>query len=93
MTDTSHKSTAIADPPQVMTVDQVCRYLQLSRAKVYRLAGDGELPAVKIGDQWRFFRPEIDRWLIDRSRANVGESTAAADLDLTRPQVSTNGAM
>ena len=40
--------------PQVMTVDQVAEYLQVSKRKVYDLAAAGDIPAAKVGDQWRF---------------------------------------
>ena len=61
--------------PPVMTVDQVAAYLQVSKRTVYNMAAAGELPAAKVGDQWRFYRPEIDRWLRVLSRANVGDLT------------------
>jgi len=61
--------------PPVMTVDQVAEYLQVSKRKVYDLAATGEIPAAKVGDQWRFYRPEVDRWLMVLSRANVGDAT------------------
>ena len=63
------------DFPPVMTVDQVADYLQVSKRKVYDMAAAGDIPAAKVGDQWRFFRPEIDRWLVGLSRANVGDPT------------------
>lgn len=61
--------------PPVMTVDQVAAYLQVSKRTVYNMAAAGELPAAKVGDQWRFYRPEVDRWLMVLSRANVGDPT------------------
>ena len=61
--------------PPVMTVDQVAEYLQVSKRKVYDLAAAGEIPAAKVGDQWRFYRPEVDRWLMVLSRQNVGDAT------------------
>ena len=62
-----------ADFPVVMTVDQVADYLQIGKRTVYNMASAGEIPAAKIGEQWRFFRPEIDRWLTQLSRANVDD--------------------
>ena len=59
------------EPPQVMRVSQVAAYLQVSRRTIYTMAATGQIPAAKVGDQWRFYRPEIDRWLMQRSRANV----------------------
>lgn len=63
------------DFPPVMTVDQVAAYLQVSKRTVYNMAAAGDLPAAKVGDQWRFYRPEIDRWLMVLSRQNVGDPT------------------
>ena len=47
-----------------LTVPQVARYLQLSEAKVYELARSGDLPASKVGSQWRFAQEEIDSWMM-----------------------------
>lgn len=57
--------------PQVMRVSQVAAYLQVSRRTIYTMAATGQMPAAKVGDQWRFYRPEIDRWLRQLSRTNV----------------------
>lgn len=59
----------------VMNVEEVADYLRISKRSVYNLAAAGEMPAAKVGEQWRFYRPEIDRWLIRLSRANAGDPT------------------
>ena len=46
-----------------MTVKQVAEYLQMSDDKIYDMAKKGELPAVKIRQQWRFDHEELDNWL------------------------------
>ena len=62
------------DPfPPVMNVAQVATYLQVSTRTVYSMAAAGEIPAAKVGDQWRFLRPEIDRWLAMLSRKTVSD--------------------
>jgi len=48
---------------QLMTVQQVAEYLQMSNDKIYDMAQKGEIPALKIRQQWRFNREEIDAWL------------------------------
>jgi PTS system nitrogen regulatory IIA component len=53
-----------------MTVKQVAEYLQMSDDKIYDMAKKGELPAVKIRQQWRFDREELDRWLKKTSNLN-----------------------
>ncbi len=46
-----------------LTLDELAEYLKLSRTKLYRIAQKGEIPASKIGAQWRFNREEIDDWV------------------------------
>ena len=84
MSEEQTTDQTVASFPPVMTVDQVAAYLQVSKRTVYNMAAAGELPAAKVGDQWRFYRPEIDRWLRVLSRANVGDSTP---VELVEPVV------
>ena len=49
-----------------MTVKQVSIYLQISVSKVYQMAQEGRIPCCRLGQQWRFDREEIDRWLRSR---------------------------
>jgi excisionase family DNA binding protein len=52
------------DPlPDVMTIEQLCSYLQLSRSTLYKLAQEGKVPGQKVGKHWRFKKDVIDRWL------------------------------
>ncbi len=53
---------------QLMTIEEVARYMRVSRFTVYRMAKDRSIPATKIGRQWRFQREEIDRWVRDQFR-------------------------
>lgn len=46
-----------------MAVKQVAEYLQMSDDKIYDMAKKGELPVVKIRQQWRFDAEELDEWL------------------------------
>ena len=53
-----------SDPlPDVMTIEQLCSYLQLSRSTLYKLAQEGKVPGQKVGKHWRFKKDVIDRWL------------------------------
>ncbi len=46
-----------------LTLDEFAEYLKLSRTKLHRMAQDAEIPASKVGSQWRFDRQEIDAWM------------------------------
>lgn len=46
-----------------LTVEELAAYLKMSRTKLYAMTQKGEIPASKIGNQWRFDRDEIDEWV------------------------------
>jgi excisionase family DNA binding protein len=46
-----------------MTVHDIAAYLRLSEAKVYKLAKEGHLPALRVGKSWRFRKDLIDEWI------------------------------
>jgi excisionase family DNA binding protein len=50
-----------------LTTEEVLTYLKVNPRTIYRLIRTGELPAVRIGRQWRFRRADLDMWL-DRQR-------------------------
>jgi len=52
-------------PPEVMTIDDLASYLQLSKSSLYKLAQDGRVPGQKVGRHWRFHKTAIDAWLIE----------------------------
>jgi excisionase family DNA binding protein len=52
---------------QLMTVEEVAKYLQLNPQTVSRMAQRGELPAAKVGRHWRFRRETLDKFLDDEA--------------------------
>lgn len=46
----------------VLTVEEVARYLRVHQSTIYRLVKRKELPAFRIGSDWRFNVESIDRW-------------------------------
>jgi excisionase family DNA binding protein len=46
-----------------LTTDEVLGYLKVTPRTIYRLIKAGELPAVRVGRQWRFRRTDLDAWL------------------------------
>ena len=44
---------------QLLTLEQVADYLNVDKFTVYRLLNDKELPAFKVGNQWRFKREKL----------------------------------
>jgi excisionase family DNA binding protein len=56
-------------PPEVMTIDELAVYLQVSKSSLYKLAQDGKVPGQKVGRHWRFHREALDRWLTGKGGA------------------------
>ena len=52
------------------TTEDVVAYLNVTPRTIYRLIRTGELPAIRIGHQWRIRQSDLDEWL-DRQRVAV----------------------
>lgn len=51
------------EAPEVMTVEQAARFLQIAEGLVVELAEAGKLPGRKLGPVWRFSRAALIAWL------------------------------
>jgi excisionase family DNA binding protein len=45
---------------EILNLEEASRYLRIKRRTLYSLAARGEVPAAKIGGQWRFRRTQLD---------------------------------
>jgi PTS system nitrogen regulatory IIA component len=50
----------------ILTLEEVAKYLRVSERTVYDCAQKGEIPAGKIRTAWRFKKSEIDKWVNDK---------------------------
>ena len=48
----------------IMTVAELAKYLKVHPSTIYRLLRYRQLPAFKVGSDWRFNRERIDEWRI-----------------------------
>ncbi len=58
-----NKIKSKADYPEIMTVNQVAEYFQISEMTTYKLVQDGSIPAFKIGRHWRVKRDDLDEFI------------------------------
>jgi excisionase family DNA binding protein len=56
---------------RVMTLEEVADYLRVHPSTIYRLLKKKQLPAFKVGSDWRFNLESIDKW---RAEAEQGRS-------------------
>lgn len=60
----------------ILTIPEVADLLRVAEKTVYALAQKGEIPAFKVGGQWRFSRGAIQVWIEERTRAAQQSSGA-----------------
>lgn len=58
---------------EILTLPEVARLLKVADKTVYTMAQKGELPAFKVGGQWRFRRTALDAWIDAKTRRAAGE--------------------
>ncbi|GHV90728.1 PTS fructose transporter subunit IIA [Spirochaetia bacterium] len=66
----------------ILTIEEVAKYLRVSERTVYDWAQKGDIPSGKIGTVWRFKKSEIEKWVNDRltiNRLNPQLSTVQID--------------
>ncbi len=52
----------------LLTLENVAEYLRVHPSTIYRLLKKKQLPAFKVGRDWRFNPESIDRWRVEAER-------------------------
>src|SRR5574344_950962 len=55
----------------ILTIEEVAKYLRVSDRTVYDWAQKGEIPAGKIGTVWRFKKSEVENWVNEKLSSGV----------------------
>jgi excisionase family DNA binding protein len=51
---------------KLLTLSEVAGYLQIAEKTLLKMIHRKEIPSIKIGNQWRFLKQAIDKWLISK---------------------------
>lgn len=60
-----------APKTELMTAIETCRYLKITQRTLYRYLRSRQIPAFKLGKEWRFVRSDLDQWIRNRTRTAV----------------------
>ena len=63
---------------RVLTVQEVSSYLRVHPSTIYRMLKKNQLPAFRVGSDWRFTVEAIDQWREKAGSGAVGEPAASA---------------
>ena len=55
-----------------LSVAEICTYLGIKRDTVYKWISEKKLPAHRIGKLWKFKINEVDEWVKNGDRMEVG---------------------
>ena len=66
----------------ILTIEEVAKYLRVSERTVYDWAQKGEIPAGKIGTVWRFKKTEIEKWVNDRLSSGSKTNSVNPDVQI-----------
>lgn len=55
---------------EIMTAEETCRYLKITTRTLYRYLRSRQIPAFKLGKEWRFVRSDLEQWIRDRTRSS-----------------------
>ncbi len=61
-------ATHPVSPDELLTIAEVAIYLKLSRRTAWRWCKAGQLPAVKVGHQWRVARSDLENFVRRRGK-------------------------
>ena len=50
----------------ILTLKEVAEYLKLSELSLYRLLRKRKIPGFKVGQQWRFTKDALDKWIDEK---------------------------
>ncbi len=54
--------------PEIMTTKELAKYLKLHRITIWKHAGEGNIPGIRIGNAWRFDKEAIDKWISESDK-------------------------
>ena len=48
---------------EILTAAETCHYLKITPRTLYRYLQDRQMPAFKLGKEWRFVRSDLEQWI------------------------------
>jgi len=73
---------SVNESREVMNVRQASQYLGISPDTLYRYITEGEIPAFKLGNRWKFRKTILDRWM--ERKMNQGHARKRTSAALSR---------
>lgn len=56
---------------EVMNGDEAAAFLKMPKSTLLKLCSEGQLPAVKVGRNWKFNRTALEKWMAEKAGTEV----------------------
>lgn len=56
---------------RMLSVNDICKYLGISRDTVYRWIEERGFPAYRLGRLWKFKKEEVDEWIKNNGGSDI----------------------
>lgn len=56
---------------KVLSPEEVSKILNVNQWTIYRMINSGEIPAFKVGNQWRIREKVLNKWISNRTNINI----------------------
>jgi len=66
---TAYNPLGTLEMEELITLEELSKYLKISKPTLYKMVERGKIPALKIASQWRFKKEDIDGW-VEKQRKN-----------------------
>jgi excisionase family DNA binding protein len=63
---------------RVLTVQEVSNYLRVHPSTIYRMLKRNQIPAFRVGSDWRFTVEAIDRWRTQAESSALTQDSRSA---------------
>ncbi len=63
----------------LLTVKEVAALLRVSTQTLYKMLENAEIPAVRVGSQWRFDKDRVKEWISNQASQTTTRATGASE--------------
>ncbi len=57
--------------PELLNVEEACEFLKISKPTLYKYINDGDVPALKMGNLWKFDKETLGQWITDKIKKDT----------------------
>lgn len=58
----------------IMTTEEACNYLKISKESLYDYVNRKEIPAFKFGRRWKFSKAALEKWVEEKMQESKLET-------------------